>query len=336
MKTPAHNQIPQHQHDLYATALALRAGGCSLLPVNMSKTPYVSLLPRYNPWPRDLRTDPEAGRGTWQPYMTVQATPSEIATWIRSGAQLAIATGYNSLTIMDFDEADFYEAFTTTLGPVVKLFPIQRTGGGGYQLAFRSPQPEPNQKLAFIPDGTKFDGRSIAIETRGLHGYAIVYPSIHPSGNQYQLLQGDFAHIPMISQAVADYLLDTARSLCQAPYTTQQLDAMAQASQPRSTQPITGPSVIEAFKQTYSLEHVMSGAGYQYCHGYRWSPPGAPRSRDSVIAHNQRAFHFDSDYPLCDGKPKDAFDIWAYYEHYGNIQSAVRHAATLLCMERAA
>lgn len=334
--TPAHNKITQHQHQLYATALALRAGGCSLLPVNTSKTPYASLLPRYNVWPRDVTADPESGKATWQPYMTTQANVQEIATWIINGAQLAVATGYNGLTIIDFDETDFYDQFSQRLGSVMGLFPIQRTGGGGYQLAFRSPQPEPNQKLAFVPDSNKFDGRSIAIETRGLHGYAIVYPSLHPSGNQYQLLQGDFAHIPMINQLVADHLLNTARSLCQAPLTTQQIDLMQQASQPRPVVPLTGPSVIAAFNNTYDLAHVMQGAGYQYCHGYRWSPPGAPRSRDSVIARNQRAFHFDSDYPLCDGKPKDAFDIWAYYEHYGNVQSAVRHAATLLCMERAA
>lgn len=334
--TPAHNQITAHQHALYETALGLRAGGCSVLPVNLSKTPYTDLLPRYNPWPRDDRVDPQSGHATWQPYMITQASEQDIAYWIRRGAQVAVATGYNGLTIIDFDDETLYHEYTTTLGPVINLFPIQRTGGGGYQLAFRSPQPEPNQKLAFMSDDSKFDGRSIGIETRGLHGYAIVYPSIHPSGNHYQIVNGDFANIPMISQELADYLLQVARTFCRAPYTKQQLEMMAQASQPRTTQPYTGASVIHAFNAAYSLDEILSGAGYQHCHGYRWSPPGAGRDRDSVIARNGKCFHFDTNYPLADNRPHDAFDVWTFYEHHGNVQAAVRMAASLLCMERAA
>lgn len=337
MTTPAHNQIPQHQHDLYATALALRAGGCSLVPINgHTKLPYTDLLPRYNLWPRDLRDDTEAGKPTWKPYQTTQASEQEIAIWIRRGAQIAVATGYDGLTILDFDDEPLYHDYIATVGPALNCLPLQRTGGGGYQIAFKSSKPEPNLKLAHIPDAAKYDGRAIGIETRGIGGYAIVYPSLHPSGNTYQLMRGDFAHIPVISQMVADHLLQVARSLCKAPYTKQQLDAMHYAANPRITQPYTGASVIMAFNAAYNLEQILFGAGYQHCHGQRWSPPGAPRQRDSVIVDQRKCFHFDSDYPLSDGKPKDAFDVWCFYEHHGNVRAAVRHAAALLCMERAA
>lgn len=323
-----------HQQELLTQALRLRAGGLSLIPINgATKQPYSELLPRYCPYPEQLSRDNIAGAPTWRPFQTAAADAIEIARWIKHGAQIALATGYAGLTILDFDEPEFFARYVAQLGQAALCLPAQMTGGGGYQMAFRSPRPERNQKLAYAPDASKLDGRSIAIETRGLHGYAIVYPSLHPSGRVYRPLWGDFAAIPMISQALADHLLAMARSLCQVP---QPLNRPAPTPRPTTPSlPLRGQSPIQLFNQAHPIDGILHGCGYQHCHQNRWAPPGADRQRDSVVVdlNRQKAYHHDTDYPLADGYWHDAFDIWAYYQHGGDTRAAVRAASALFCLE---
>lgn len=334
MTTPAQ---PAAATALEQTALALAAGGLSLLPVDGSdKRPYSALLPRYCPWPRDDSVDNERGKPTWKTFQQVRAPAALISEWVRAGAQIAVACGAISggLEIEDVDEASFYPALMQAIGPISAGLPVQQTGGGGYQIAYRCPAPGHNDKLAYVPDASKFDGRRIAIETRGEGGYAILYPSLHPSGQHYALLQGDFAKIPYISQAQRDQIIAAARSLCQAPYTTLQLQAMQQAmSNPSpSRQHANGSAnIIDQYNASTSIEDELRRQGYTHCYGERWAPPGAGK-RDSVLASKGRAFHFDTNYPLADDKAHDAFDLFCYYEHRGDVKSAIKAAATLLCI----
>lgn len=316
-----------HQQDLLQTALAVVRSGVSLVPVSATqKKPIEALLP----------LDPNSGIGSWREFQQRLPTEQEITYWIASNAQIAVVGGAVSggLLIIDFDDQAKYHDWLKLVGSAVQGLPIQRTGGGGYQVFFRCPSPGKNDKLAWIPDDTKYDGRSIAIETRGEGGYAIIAPSLHPSGNYYTLLQHDFTQIPTLDQASANALLNAAKSLDEVPFTKQQLASMQQAmQQPNNRVSANGSAnVIDLFNQAYDLEDILQQCGYSHCYHDRWSPPNAPTRRDSVFTQNGKAYHHDTDYPLSDGYWHNAFDIWCYYQYQGDVKQAVKAAATLLCL----
>jgi len=201
-------------------ALAALAGGVSVIPTSKrSKQPVCNLLP--------LLSDGKTGKlkPSWNPFREEAADEPTVRGWFEKGvASYAAVAGKVSggLLVIDFDEPSFYAAWRAAAGELAAGLVVQRTGGGGYQLLLRCPNPGENQKLAWVPDEAEDTGRRIAIETRGEGGYAVLAPSLHPSGKRYELLEGDFADVPAVSQARADALLAAARKLDEAPFTKQE------------------------------------------------------------------------------------------------------------------
>ena len=94
-------------------------------------------------------------------------------------------------------------AWCEQVGSLAEGLPVQRrTGreGGGFQVWLRCPEPGHNDKLAHVPDASEETGRRVAIETRAEGGYAVMPGSLHPSGNTYRAIAGDFANIPTYSR----------------------------------------------------------------------------------------------------------------------------------------
>lgn len=205
-------------------ALELLSLGISFVPIGRNKRPYWRLLPtELDPFSfNECRPKP-----TWAPYQLRLPTRDEVEQWFGPAKSLAVVGGAVSkgLLIMDFDAPGFYEDWCDQIGELAGQFPTQQTGGGGQQIfAHVEFGAGLNLKLAYTPDESHESGRSIAIETRGEGGYAIVPPSIHPNGSDYFWLFGGFDSIPVINRKCADFLLESARKLCQAPYTRTQLE----------------------------------------------------------------------------------------------------------------
>src|SRR5687767_3937545 len=115
---------------LYNAALAVRAGGVSIIPINhRTKQPSFNLLPKN-----------EAGKAIWGVFQTRIATDKEIAEWQTAGFEAyAAVCGKISggLLIIDFDEPRFYEAWLELVGALANDLPTQQTGRG-YQVAVRT------------------------------------------------------------------------------------------------------------------------------------------------------------------------------------------------------
>lgn len=329
--------------------------GLSLVPINTkTKRPAGWLLPQARNEQGELLfyTKAEDGsllvttertnspKGTWEPFQHDRPSGDTIQYWIDSGvSSVAVVGGVVSggVEIIDFDVNGYYDEWANLTGADSTMLPMQRTGGGGIQLAWRCAVPEPNQKLAWHPDENAHSGRRVAIETRGVNGYALLPPSLHPSGKHYELLRGRFSQIPTIEQDHRNFLLTCARSLCKAPKTRQELAAEQTPKRERQyTQ--TGDSVIDAFNEHYTVEAMLQKYNYTRLGNGRYSRPGKNDSAGVVIFDNGKSYHMSSNDPLdsdSQGKhqPRSPFDFYAMFEHNGSYRDAVKAAAQLLGMQ---
>jgi len=345
------------RHPLIEKAIWLYwESGLSLVPINAkTKRPYGRLLPQA----RNEKGEPlfyrnaEDGslivttentgspKGTWEPYQRNRPTGDEVRHWINSGVSSIAAIGgpvSGGLEILDFDVDGYFDEWAALTREEGEMLPMQRTGGGGIQLAWRCPSPQANQKLAWHPDESMHSGRRIAVETRGVNGYALLPPSLHPSGNYYALLRGKFSQIPIIDQSHRDFLLTCARSICKAPKTVQEMQAESRPQSTRERSELTGDSVIDAFNEHYSIEAMLQKYNYTRLGNGRYSRPGKADSAGVVVFDGGKTYHMSSNDPLdsdSHGKhqPRSSFDFYAMFEHNGSYKDAVREAAKLLGMQ---
>jgi putative DNA primase/helicase len=316
-------------------ARAYLAGGISLVPCGAEKRPVID---------------------GWKVYQSRRPTRAELEGWIERGVESFAAVGgavSGGLEIIDFDDnpdaqptgysaADIWNLWLAQVGHLLAGLPFQRTGGGGYQIAYRCPQPGGNEKLAWVPDEREHQGRSVAIETRGEGGYALVAPSLHPSGNYYTMLAGDFASVPTIDQGTRDQLIHAARVLDLMPYTAQQL-APAKAERRAARRPMNGDvSVIDAYNDAHRISDVLARNGYTAARPGRYSRPGKPDSYGvAILERDNVSFHWSSNDPLHKTTPGgqpvpiDPFDAYALFEHGDDYGAAVKAAARSLGIARA-
>ncbi len=299
---------------LVKAAEAYVRAGCSVIPI-------------------DHRT--KRPKGEWKEYQSRRPEPRELKSWFGASVKaLAIPCGRVSggLLVLDFDVEGFYGAWTEAAGELADGLPVQRTGGGGYQVFLRCPDPGRNAQLAWSPKEDEISGREIAIETRAEGGYVVAPPSLHPSGGMYVWLNQDARDfvIPEVSQARADALLEAARKLDKAPYTRQELaaqEARARAARPRQRSGGDDVSVIDAYNARNGIEETLERYGYTR-RGSRYVRPGGSSPLTVVI--DGKSFHHSSDDPLKTGHLVDPFEVFCYYEHGGDPKAAVKAAADAL------
>lgn len=282
--------------------------------------------------------------GAWSHAQTERATPGEIAKRanLKSFAVIggAVSGGVDKDGIqlyqasLDFDVDGFFKAWRAETGDLSDGLTIQRTGGGGYQVLFKSPIPLRNDKFAYALKPEADDGREVAIESRGEGGYFVVAPSLHPSGERYKWIEGDLSSVPVISSARAHALIDAAKRLDKAPFTKQQLEQQEQRANRatvklRATNP-AGGSVIDAFNATNSIEQTLEGFGY-IRRGERFSRPGG--TDPSVVILDGKSFHHASNDALNDGYSHTAFSIFCALDHGDDVKAAVKAAAAELGLD---
>ena len=311
---------------------AYSEGGLSIIPIDhTSKRPAMAFLPKG-----------EDGKPTWAPFRDEIPNDEWCKYWDDSGVQaVAVVCGKVSggLLCIDFDVPSTFPAWQEKVGDLASGLPVQRTGGGGFQVFLRCQNPGGNQKLAWAADEAERSGRTIAIETRGEGGYAIVPPSLHPCGKRYQMVSGSLSDVPTIAQEQADALLVAARELDERRYTLQQMEKMASeacASHNKNRKKQSSSGIIGAFNEAHPIEVVLEEHGY-FSSGDRYIRPGGTSASVSVLAG--RSCHWSSNDPLNDGKVHDgmgvhdAFSIFCQLEHGGDVSAAVKAAANDLGMD---
>ena len=155
----------------------------------------------------------------WKPYQEVRLPNDEVESAFTrndvSGVAIICGKVSGNLEVVDVDckydkkgtlWQSLWQVVEDTLPGLLPKTVIATTINKGYHIYYRCDVIEGNQKLA------KNELNEVLIETRGEGGYVIAPPS--PG---YQLLQGDFGSIPMITEYERSVLLTVARSFDDLP-----------------------------------------------------------------------------------------------------------------------
>ena len=176
------------------TAMAYLAAGLSVLPaIKAEKRPSV---------------------GAWKTWAGRLPSEYEVKAWFGNhpdGVCIVAGSVSGNLECMDFDShGELYEGWKAKVDPgLFSRLVVETTPSGGYHVLYRSAAKiEGNLKLARGERNAKL---ATLIETRGEGGLFLCSPT---SG--YTAIQGEFAHIPTLSEVEREQLLSAARELNEA------------------------------------------------------------------------------------------------------------------------
>lgn len=277
----------------------------------------------------------------WKPYQSRIASPDEVRDWCTVGIKsLAIVGGAVSggLEVLDFDNRQgetWYQQWADLAGDPVATYnlPMQKTGGLGYQVAWRSSAIGGNQKLAWIVAPEEDNGRKAMIETRHDGGYALWAPSLHPSGRHYEILNSTLSKVPTIDIELRNHFIDCARRLDQCPDEPKQAKAHTVSNYVSNGQHV----VRDAWNRAHSITVMLQRYDFTHVGGNRWSRPGKEDSAGVHVFDNGKAYEYSSNGKMRgdrsgSGKnqPFDAFDLFAEYDHNGDYREATIAAAKAL------
>ena len=177
------------------TALQLLEDGIACIPVGSNKIPVI---------------------GSWREYMERLPSKAELKTWFEK-TENSIALIAGKVQCIDVDEkyraglmAHFRQrCIDFGIGEIFDRCICQKTPSGGYHLVFKS-EGEPFRNMKLAKKSAK-DNHEVLIETRGAGGYFLIAPS-----SSYELIDGDFAFLPTLTEDERNDLLDVARSFNEA------------------------------------------------------------------------------------------------------------------------
>lgn len=198
---------------ILATALLGHTNGLCLIPAEPDKRPFSEFAPGYS------------GK-TWKHRQNERPEPERLERWFRDEGRKAIGIVCGKvsggLELLEFETAEAFDEFQelarrSDLGDLLARVTngyLERSGGGGIHLFYRSDACEGNSKLARKPCG-----KTLA-ETKGEGGFAIIAPSSgiqDHNGARYELIRGSLATIATITAEERRDLLDLARTLDRSP-----------------------------------------------------------------------------------------------------------------------
>ena len=129
----------------------------------------------------------KAAQMKWKKYQTELPSPKNIEQWFRQPANLAVVTGWNGLTVIDFDDNTVYQSWLrygdeNAWAAMVQKFTYQVQAAKGRHVYVRTPEANKSRAL------TKANGDRWGIDIKARGGYVLAPPSIHPSGVQYKVI----------------------------------------------------------------------------------------------------------------------------------------------------
>jgi hypothetical protein len=207
--------------------------------------------------PLPVPTGEKAIRIKWKEFQTELPTPDHLKKWFRTAQNLALVTGWQGLTVLDFDDAALYADWqrygdTHPYAALVQRLTYQVHTAQGRHVYIRTPEANASRAL------TRADGTRWGLDIKARGGYVLAPPSLHPSGAAYTPVAPG---APILSVAALSDILPaemlvrpTHQPQGRPPRAAQpSLDPWAAAMNPTQL----GHGVIARIRAAYRLEDLL-------------------------------------------------------------------------------
>jgi len=274
------------------TALSLRSAGVSCIPVNADKRPTIS---------------------SWKKFVDTLPTEDQQSGWFANGAAIAVIAG--DIQCIDVDEkyrpglmAQFEQAARSAgLAAIWDRVLIQQTPSGGYHLVFRC-QGDPIRNMKLAQKGAE-ENHETLIETRGKGGYFLIAPSAG-----YEVQQGDFEMLPILTEEERADLIDIARSF----------NERAPRDQPAKP---SGPDLSpgDDYDQRADVDSLLTKHGWTKVGDKHWRRPGKDRGVSaSFDVIPSRFWVWSTSTPFETEHLYRPYAVYAVLEHDGDYSAACK------------
>jgi hypothetical protein len=253
---------------------------------------------------------------SWKQYQQRLPTPVEVKAWFSNGHAMCILTGAVSgnLEMLDFDAGgalfDRWAQMVEEQSPgLLARLVMEHSQRGGRHVAYRSAVPVcGSTKLAqrLGPEGRP----QTLIETRGEGGLFLCAPS---SG--YELLQGDFTSLPILTPDERDILLSAAWAL------NEHLPAPEPI--PAGCSNLARPG--DDFAERGDVRAVLARHGWTLAKGGQneyWRRPGKTAGWSATLKDRVLYVFSSNAAPFEPSKAYSPFGMYALLEHNGDYSTA--------------
>ena len=295
---------PNERRDMIETQTAINylRAGLSVLPANRAqKRP---CLPRWSKFQTRLPTEPEVRRWFAEPPDAVCVVCGEVS---------------GNLEVLDFDNhGEQFPMWKESIpGDLLAKLVIEQTPSGGYHVAYRCEDAVcGNTKLA---SGTREGKLVTLIETRGQGGLVLCAPTAG-----YELRQGDYAALPVLTKAECEILLGAAKHFDE------------RFEHPASDGFVMyGPDGGSAFAErpgddfnargdvrAILLKHGWTSLGVQSDGNEHWRRPGKSDGNSATLKDGVFYVFSSNAAPFEPNHGYSAFHVYALLEHGGDFSRA--------------
>lgn len=259
----------------------------------------------------------------WREYTTSRPDFTRVFSESTTFDALAVVCGQTSggLEVIDFDQRGaLFQAFKDKVGDALEMCVIESTQSGGVHVAYRTPAPGRNVKLANMESGC-------AIETRGEGGICIISPT-----NGYDLRSGSWVNLPTISKDQRDFLMESARSLDQTKSEEERAPTVSRLSSSTLARGDDRESVADYLRKSDDWRRALLRAGWTFIRedakNEYWSRPGQPVAGKvgGCYSIDEGYFHvFSSNAaPLGVDKTYSPLQLIAALEYRGDLSATSR------------
>lgn len=299
--------------------------GMHLIPIRER-----SKLPTENDWGNHTINDPSQAEAFWTHHPELN---------------MGMALGPSGLCSLDIDCDESFQTILDEFGiPADELwnFPTIQGNQKGRRIIFRVPDGAelPYAKLNWKREDD--DSKSYTVfELRsacdGRQRFDMLPPSIHPdTGKPYAWIvqpassRDEWPTPPEWLLAIWgawDAFKPQLQDAC--PWTVK-AKPVPPAAPTRPRGYTDGPTPIDEHLARVPLTQALERYGYKR-KGNRWLSPHSTTGLPGVIVDADRCWICHASDPLCSedtGKPVNAFDLYCYYEHGGDVSAAVKQLAS--------
>ena len=259
----------------------------------------------------------------WREYTTDRPDFDRVFSESTTFDALAVVCGQTSggLEVIDFDQkGTLFQAFKDKVGDALDGCVIESTQSGGFHVAYKTPAPGRNVKLANTEAGC-------AIETRGEGGICIISPT-----NGYDLRSGSWVNLPTISKCQREFLIESARSLDQIKSEEERVPTVSRLSSSTLSRGDDRESVADYLRKSDDWRRALLRAGWTFIRedakNEYWSRPDQPVAGKTGGCYSKEEGYFhvfsSNAAPLEVDKTYSPLQLIAALEYNGDLSEASR------------